>query len=130
MDNITICVTFISVILGIAYPILFEVVSRLDEKYDSVDIIELFRAERENRIFITALVISLLLILIWVFKLPPLIEIKGLNWVIRHSAEILLITSTVFLILAFFYFVRKILIYYTPTRFLPYLISRHSEETN
>lgn len=130
MDNISICVTFISVILGIAYPILLEVVSRLDEKYESVAVIELFRAERENRIFILSLGISLLFIFIWMLRLRPLIKIKGLNWLIDNSAQYLLITSTIILILAFFYFVRKVLIYYTLTRFIPYLIAKHGEEIN
>lgn len=125
MDNISICVSFIAAILGIAYPILFEVVSRLDEKYSSQAIIDLFRRERENRIFIITLKISLGAILLWILKLRPLIKIKGLDYLIGNSAQLLLILSTIVLIVSFFYFVRKVLIYYTPTRFLPYLIQRH-----
>ena len=128
MDNISICVSFIATILGIAYPILFEVVSRLDEKYSSRAILELFRNEWENNFFIIALKISLVSILLWILKLRPLVKIQGLNYLINHSAEYLLIISTIILIICFFYFVRKILIYYTPTRFLPYLINRHREE--
>lgn len=125
MDNISICVSFIVAILGIAYPILFEVVSRLDEKYSSQAIIDLFRRELENVIFINALKFSLFAILIWMLKLPPLIKVKGLDDIIGISAQLILIISTIVLIVSFFYFVRKVLIYYTPTRFLPYLIQRH-----
>ena len=125
MDNISICVSFIAAILGIAYPILFEVVSRLDEKYSSQAIIELFRREWENRFFITTLKISLGSILLWMLRLPPLIKIDRLDYLIGKSAQLLLIISTIVLIVSFFYFVRKVLIYYTPTRFLPYLIQRH-----
>lgn len=125
MDNISICVSFIAAILGIAYPILFEVVSRLDEKYSSQAIIDLFRREWENRFFIITLKISLGSILLWMLKLPPLIKIERLDYLIGKSAQLLLIISTIVLIVSFFYFVRKVLIYYTPTRFLPYLIQRH-----
>lgn len=45
MNIISICVTFISVILGIAYPILLQVISKLDEKYSSVIILKLFNKE-------------------------------------------------------------------------------------
>ena len=125
MDNISICVSFIAAILGIAYPILFEVVSRLDEKYSSQAIIELFRREWENKLFITTLKISLGSILLWMLKLPPLIKVEQLDYLIGKSAQLLLIISTIVLVVSFFYFVRKVLIYYTPTRFLPYLIQRH-----
>lgn len=126
MDNISICVTFIASILGIAYPILLEVISRVDEKYSSITILELFRSERENFFFIRMLIISLVLILVWMLKLPPIIKLPGLDYFISHSAEYLLITSTILLIISFFLFVRKVLIYYTPTRFIPYLIRRHA----
>jgi len=125
MDNISICVAFIAAILGVAYPILFEVISRLDEKYSSQAIIDLFRREREYRIFIISLKISLGSILLWILKLHPLIKINGLDYLIGISAELLLIISTGILIISFFYFVRLVLVYYTPTRFLPYLIKRH-----
>lgn len=125
MDNISICVTFIASILGIAYPILFEVISRVDEKYSSLTILELFRSEKENVFFIRMLVISLVLIPVWMLKLQPIIKMPGLDYSISHSAEYLLITSTILLIISFFLFVRKVLIYYTPTRFIPYLIRRH-----
>jgi hypothetical protein len=126
MDNISICVSFIATLLGIAYPILFEVVSRLDEKYSSQAIIELFRSERENRLFVIALLVSLLSILIWMLKFQPL-KIHG-KYYLENSAQYILIFSTIALIICFFFFVRKILIYYTPTRFVPYLINRHRSE--
>lgn len=101
MDNISICVSFIAAILGIAYPILLEVVSRLDEKYSSQAIIELFRREWENRPFITTLKISLGSILVWMPKLPPLIKIERLDYLIGKSAQLLLIISTIVLIVSF-----------------------------
>ena len=130
MDNISICVSFIAAILGIAYPILFEVISRVDEKYSSQTILELFRREKENRFFIVMLKISLISILLWMLKLPRLIDIKSLNYFISNSAQYILILSSILLIISFFLFVKKVLIYYTPNLFIPYIIKRHSEEIN
>ncbi|HMG83365.1 MAG TPA: hypothetical protein VK559_10060 [Ferruginibacter sp.] len=129
MTSISICVAFIVAILGIAYPILFGVVSRLDEKYSSQVIMDLFNKEAEKKSFIFLLISSLVLILICVFQLAPLsFGIKWLDYLIANSAEYLLILSTIFLIASFFLFVQKILIYYTPTRFLPYLINKHNKD--
>lgn len=130
MDNISICVSFIATILGIAYPILLGVVSRLDEKYSSQTIVELFNKEEENIYFTLFLKVSLISLFIWVLKLPPLVKIDSLNYIISNSAYFMLIFSTVILIISFFYFVKKVLIYYTPTKYLPYLINRHNKSTN
>ena len=127
MDNISLCVSFIATILGIAYPILLEVVSRLDEKYSSQTIVDLFSKEKENKYFTLFLKISLLSLFIWVLKLPPLFKVKGLDNIIGNSAQYILVLSTTLLIVSFFYFVKKVLIYYTPTKYLPYLISRHNK---
>lgn len=125
MDNISICVSFIAALLGIAYPILFEVVSRLDEKYSSQAIIDLFKNERENKLFVLCLKISLISLFLWMLKLHPLVERDGLNQIIGKSAELILIISTFSLIVSFFFFVRKVLIYYTPKEFARYSIEKH-----
>lgn len=128
MDTAIIAVSFIVTILGIAYPILFQVVSRLDEKYSSILILDLFNKERERKIFKITLIISLFAILIYILKIPPLIQIEKLDFIINNSALIFLTLSTTSLIVSFFYFVEKILVYYTPTRFLKYLIKKHEEK--
>lgn len=129
MDNISICVSFIAAILGIAYPILLEVISRLDEKYSSQIIVDLFSKEKENKFFTLSLRISLVSLLVWVLKFPPLIKIGGFDYLIGKSSEYILILSTIILIVSFFYFVKKVLIYYTPTKYLPYLIIRHNKNS-
>lgn len=129
MDNISICVSFIAAILGIAYPILLEVISRLDEKYSSQIIVDLFSKEIENKFFTLSLRFSLVSLLVWVLKFPPLIKIENLNYLIGNSSEYILIISTILLIISFFYFVKKVLIYYTPTKYLPYLINRHDKKS-
>ncbi len=130
MDTAAITVSFIVTILGIAYPILFQVVSRLDEKYSSMLILELFNKEKERKVFKIALITSLIAILIYILKFPSFIDIKKLNFIINNSALIILTLSAILLVVSFFYFVEKILIYYTPTRFLKYLIKKHEKKEN
>lgn len=127
MEIVSICVSFIVAILGIAYPILFQVVSRLDEKYSSNLIIELFSNEKPRKLFLIFLISSLVSILIWALKMPPLFQIDGLNVLINNSALLLLSLNTIALIVFFFLFVGKILVYYTPTVFLKYLIKKHNK---
>jgi len=127
MEINSICISFIVAIFGIAYPILFQVVSRLDEKYRSILILELFNKEKERLFFIIFLITSLTAILLYILKLPRIIDLNRINSIIDNSAVYLLLFSTVSLIISFFFFVRKILIYYTPSVFLKYLINKQNK---
>ena len=130
MTEIGIYIAAIITLLGVAYPILFQVIARLEEKYSSENIVSLFDKEFEGKFFRWSLYISLILIVIWTLKLPPLIQIDGLNFIINNSANILACSSAIILVIAFFLFVRKILIYYTPTKVIHYLINRHDSRNN
>lgn len=117
-------------ILGIAYPILFQVISRLDEKYTSDHIIEHFNKERIGKFFKFSLIQALIVVAIWSIKFEPLFQINRMNWLINNSAIILLILTTVLLVISFFLFINKILVYYTPSKIIPYLILRHQKSGN
>lgn len=130
MSGIGAYITVIITLLGVAYPILLQVISKLDEKYTSDNIIELFNKEIEGKLFRWLLITSFILIVIWSLKLNPIIQINGLNFFIYNSANILLGFSTIFLVITFYFFNRKILIYYTPTKFIRYLIKKHNETNN
>ena len=112
MEAISDYIKVVATLLGIAYPILFQVVARLDEKYSSQIIVDLFSKEKENKFFTLSLRGSLISLLVWVLKFPPLIKIDGLNYLIGKSSEYILIISTIVLIISFFYFVKKVLIYW------------------
>lgn len=113
--NISICVTLIAAIFGIAYPILLQVISILDEKYNSIRIVSLFNRGYQRKFFIVSIGCSLLSIFLWVLDISPIF-----GWQ-RNSAEYLLILSTFILIISFFLLVKKIFIYYNPNKFLEYL---------
>lgn len=102
MDNVTICVSFIAGILGIAYPILLEVVSRLDEKYSSLVVLELFGKEKVRKFFSASLIACLGVLLIYILKLPPPPKGNSLGIDLANSAVMLLVIATVILIFFFF----------------------------
>jgi len=116
-------------LLGVAYPILLQVVSTLDEKYESEQIVKIFNQEWEGNAFQYSLYSSLIFVVIWSLKLPPLIQSNGtLKFLIENSAEILIGINTILLVIFFFLYVRKVLIYYTQTSLIAYLIKKHNEE--
>jgi hypothetical protein len=128
MNSVSICISFIVALLGVAYPIMFQVISSLDEKYSSQNILELFNKEKERKLFLFFLVISLISILLWALNIPPLFTLGRFNMLIENSAFILLSISTLGLVASFIFLVEKIMIYYTPTRFIKYLIKK--DESN
>jgi len=132
MDNVSICVTFIAAIFGIAYPILLEVVSRLDDKYVSQVIIGLFDKEWERKWFNRFLVTSLLSTLLVMLKMPPdliFTDERVLRW-LDGSAEMLMVVSAFLLASSLYFFINKVMIYYTPNRFTPYLIKCDTQIKN
>ncbi|MDR3235126.1 MAG: hypothetical protein LBT48_00150 [Prevotellaceae bacterium] len=110
-------------LLGVAYPILLQAVARLDDKYSSAHIVDLFRREKEYKCFKRCLIASLVFVVIWSFRYESIIQFDNcrlLNYLINHSATILM-GITILLVVSFFYFVRKIVIYYTTKNFISYL---------
>lgn len=130
MTEIGVYITVTITLLGVAYPILLQVISRLDEKYSSENIVSLFNKEFEGKFFSWSLITSLILIVIWSLNFSPIIQIDNFNFIINSSSSILLAGSSIILVVAFFLFVKKILIYYTPTKFIRYLTDKHSKSKN
>ena len=127
MIEIAIYSSVIISFIGIAYPILLQVMARLDETYSSTLIIELFEKEPRKKWFQYQLYISLLLVLIWSFKLKPRELFSNLGFFIDNSAVILLITTSILLVVSFILLVHRIFEYYVPSKFVAYLIKRHNE---
>jgi len=130
MNGIDAYIYIIISLFGVAYPILLQVIARLDEKYFSDKIVELFENEWENKAFRYSLILSLVFIVIWSLELKPIVQINGLDFFIANSATILLAINAIILVFLFFRLVRKILLYYSPTKFIPYLIERQSKSDN
>ena len=121
MNSIEICIPFIVAILGVAYPILFQVISNLGEKYDSVLLVSIFKKEWEYKIFKWLLYITLGVVLIYI--LAGITRVINVSWLIGQS-EMLIIIFTTCLIISFFLLVYKILIYYNRNDLTSYFISK------
>ena len=94
MSSIDPYINMIIALLGIAYPILIQVIARLDVKYESQNITDLFKTEWEWKAFRYTLVASLISVFIWSLKLEPLIQIKQLNFLIENSSILLVSFNT------------------------------------
>ena len=130
MNSIDAYITTVISLLGVAYPILLQVISRLDEKYQSELVVELFNKEFTGKFFKYSLFCSLILTVVWSLKLEPYVRIDFLNSFIENSAEILLGISCIVLVFVFFLYVNKMLVYYSPNKFIPYLISKYKKKEN
>lgn len=115
-------------ILSVAYPIISQVISTLDDKYASVHVVELFDNEFVKNAFKNTLISSLVFLAIWSFKFTAPDVGEDLQWHADNSAAILLIISTILLVVLFFLFVDKMFMYLIPSRFFRYLIRRHRKD--
>lgn len=127
------CVALIASILGVAYPILLQVISNLDEKYKSQLITEFFKRDLLFKFFKLSLYISIFSIFVWIIGFKPneffekILSILFLEKYIGDTAAYMLVFSTIILLISFFLFTSKVIIYYTPYKFLGYLIDKHHE---
>ncbi len=123
MDIISICVPFIVAILGVAYPILLQVISKIDEKYYSLKITNSFEKELILKVFNGILIFSLIAIIIYILDIPPPKNVVFLY----NSAEKIVLLFTIVLIISFILLTNKILVYYSSQKITSYLILKHSK---
>ena len=136
MNNIVeICVPLIIVLLGTAYPIILNNISNIGEKYKSKYLFVLFqnecfqkkRGRLKSNYFEYLLYISLFLLLFLIIKLEPLFGWN--NCFINNSAKLFVLVSTIILIIAFFLWLKKVIIYTGDiTDLLEYLTRKYHKE--
>lgn len=102
-------------IFALAFPLLFQTASRIDDKYDSTLLIKVFRKDRICKWFIYALFGALICCGLWVLQLPRIIDCgAGINIFIDNSALILLLVSTVVLVVMTICSMWLMYVYYMP----------------
>lgn len=102
-------------IFALAFPLLFQTASRIDDKYNSTLLIKVFRKDWICRCFIGSLFAALICCLIWVLQLPRLIDYgEVINILIDNSALILLVLSTTFLVVMTIWSMWLMYVYYMP----------------
>lgn len=129
MSVFDVCVTLTTSIFVIAYPILVEVISRLDEKYSSTVITDLFNSEWEKRWFSRSFYITIVLFIDFLVETPPFPFLPQQNWVLNHSALLLLSGWSIFVAFLFIRLVDKIFVYYRQLELVRYLIRKHQAIT-
>lgn len=127
MNAIAICISFQVAILGIAYPILLQVITALDNKYSSIFITGLFKEETHWKLFSTSIVFALISTLLYVLNNISQLWFKISGW-ISYVTFLLVIISTIVLLIFFYLFVKKILVYYTPTEIVNYLRKKEDDD--
>ncbi|WP_097045034.1 hypothetical protein [Flagellimonas pacifica] len=127
MDEIGLYATIIISILGVAYPIILQVIAKLDDSYNSVRVVVLFESEPRRRWFRIQLPASLIALFLWTLKLPPLPPFDDLGFLVDNSGAILVILMTLALVVSFILLVNRIFVYYVPSRLASYLMRQHRE---
>ena len=124
MKLIEICVPIIVAIMGIAYPILLQVITNLDGKLGS-DISTLFKKEKEYRgfEFILYITLSFLLLYIIVRAFVPYININC-SYIVIYFGKTIVLASTTALVVFFILLIHKMLKYYSSIELTKYLIEK------
>jgi len=120
MQIAEISILFIIAILGMAYPISIQVVSQLDEKYKSVNILDLFEEESIGKFFTWSLYGALAYILLYAFRRMGLVTFE-VGPTCKNMVEDGLIFVAAILIISFLSYVNLIFSYYSPYRLYEYL---------
>lgn len=122
MVEIDVCVTISAAILGVGYPLLLDVVSKLENKYNSHTIVETFKSEPVNHLLTYSIILSIASAFLVLFNRPPLFDFGKFNFLVDNSASLFMIFFTIILIIIFFLFIFKVLMYYSKDRFTKYVI--------
>jgi len=126
MSVADLCIYLLIAMLSVAYPILLQVISRLDEKYSSVVIVDLFEKEKEYIRF-RALLVSTLVFIACYAIINLFITLNAVPC-INQIVVYLLVASTGLLIIYFLLFINKILTYYTPSKIVTYFIGKKDNQ--
>lgn len=129
MVSLDACIYTIIAILSVAYPILLQVISRLDDKYSSVRAVGLFEEEPVRKWFERFLIGSVAAVLIWFSRhLVPACIIQELgdlrSWLVSVAFALVCLT-TCGLLVFFFLLTRKTLTYYNAKKLSDYLQVGH-----
>ncbi len=125
MDYLTVSVAFISTILGVAYPILLQVVTNLGEKYQSENILTVFKKEKIQFFFQYALFVSIALLALFIIVSRCCVHLEILAYGILYT----LLIATLTLIIFFLILVKQVLLFFNPIELVGFLIKKHHAST-
>lgn len=125
--TLAVCVPIIITIVGMAFPILLQAISKIDDKYNSSVLVNRFKQEGFYKTFKIILYLSCAY-LFYHFLVskyfPWSCDWGGVNVVMRNSSSLILISATVILLLNLFGLVKLVMIYYDYTKLFDRLYKR------
>lgn len=124
MSEVRLYANIVIAILAVAYPIIIQVISRLDDKYGSEEIVKRFKQEPIMKRFQFLLISSLISLFIWSLKLPPLPPFDNLGFIVDNSSNLLVMLMTVLLVVSFISLVNKVLTYIDTSKLFDYIKSK------
>lgn len=108
----------IAAILGVAFPIMVQVIGQIDTKYGSIRLVQRIKRSWQFRFFVISLGIAISVRIYYCFAPPRVVDWGQLNPLVDKSAIFLVISAVIVLIVSLFIFVFSILAYYNPTKWL------------
>lgn len=111
--NIEFLLAFVSAILGLAVPVMLQVIERVDQRYESTRLAERLKQEPIVRVCIFCLITSLICSAYAVFVYIPS---PCDCWLMNNSADLLALTFCIALIVSFLSSCKVILTYYNPEK--------------
>lgn len=115
-------------VLGIAYPIILQLITRLNDTYNSSLVVKIFEEEFDLKAFKVFLFISIISIFIWSLNLKPIEALRDKSWLIDNSANMTVFISSFILTLYFLKLIQKVFTYYSPVKLTPYLLKRYKKK--
>lgn len=127
MDTFSVCVTIVSALLSIAYPIIIQITS--NDKYSSEVLLNLFDNKTERKVFLPNLILVLIFIGIYLLNLSSLFQFKTnwVNFIFENSALIIISILTILLIINFIRLVKIVQTFYRTSALIEYL-SKYKNE--
>lgn len=87
-DTFSIYAAIITGILALTYPLLLQVITRLETTYNSLKIVELFKTTKEYRFFNWIIIGAVSTVIIWTLNIPPP------DSFLLNTADILVLVTT------------------------------------
>ena len=120
------CIPIIIGIFTFALPLLLQTISRIDDKYHSTLLSGLFAKEIVCKFFLTSCLLSFVCILLWILKIPRIVNWGSFNIWIENSASLILLLSSIILIISTCYVIYLIYIYYFPQKLVERLYEKYN----
>ena len=104
-------IPMIIAVFALGLPLFLQIITRIDGKYHSTKLIQVFKREKATKLFVLSLLAAVISCVIWFLQFPPLFN---WGWLIDNSAFIILAICTIF----WFFQPSLLSIEHTPTMFL------------